>query len=67
MNGLIEGVLLSKSTYPEFENIIKNYFKYKKDRIIKILNKWESEYTDSTKKNKFTKSKNKFIELSAKL
>ena len=67
INGLIEGILESKSAYPEFESIIKNYFKFKRDRIIGILNKWESEYVDCSKKNKFVKSKNKFIELSSKL
>ncbi len=59
MNGLIEG----KTKYPEFENIIKNYFKFKKNKIIEILNKWELDYTDITKKNKFIESKNKFIKL----
>lgn len=67
INGLIEGVLESKSAYPEFETIIRNYFKFKRDRIIGILNKWEAEYIDGTKKNKFITSKNKFIELSIKL
>lgn len=67
MNGLIENVLNSKSDYAEFEYIIRNYFKYKKDRIINILNKWENEYDNDIKKNAFTKSKNKFIELSNKL
>lgn len=67
INELIEGVIESKSAYPEFENIIRNYFKFKKDRIIGILNIWESEYNEETKKNKFTQSKNKFIELSNKL
>ena len=67
INGLIQGVLESKSDYPEFENIITNYFKFKRDRIIGILNKWEEEYDISSKKNKFTESKNKFIELSSKL
>jgi ubiquitin-protein ligase len=67
INGLIEGVVESKSSYPEFENIIRNYFKYKRNRIIEILNKWEKEFTYDKRKNKFTLSKNKFIELSAKL
>lgn len=67
INGLIEGIIISKSAYPEFENIIRNYFKFKRDRIIENLNKWEAEYNNETKKNKFTKSKNKFIELSNQL
>ena len=67
INGLIEDILETKSAYPEFESIIRNYFKFKRDRIIGILNKWESEYVDGSKKNKFVKSKNKFIELSNKL
>jgi len=67
INGLIDGILSSKSSYPEFEYIIKNYFKYKKDRILKTLSQWEQEFTDINKKNKFINSKNKFIELSSKL
>jgi ubiquitin-protein ligase len=67
INGLIEGIIKSKSSYPEFENIIRNYFKFKRERIIGILNKWETEYNDNSKKYKFNESKNKFIELSSKL
>jgi ubiquitin-protein ligase len=67
INGLIEGIIEAKSSYPEFETIIRNYFKFKRDRIIGILNKWESEYVDGSKKKKFVESKNKFIELSSKL
>lgn len=67
INNLIEGVVESKSDYPEFDSIIRNYFKFKRERIITILNKWESDYNDTNKKSKFTKSKNKFVELSSKL
>ena len=67
INGLIEGILESKSAYPEFESVIRDYFKFKQDRIIGILNKWESEYIDESKKKKFAKSKDKFIQLSSKL
>lgn len=67
INGLIEGLVESKSSYPEFENIIRNYFKYKRDRIIGILNKWEQEFTDDKRKKKLITSKNKFLELLSKL
>ena len=67
INELIDGILSNNENYCEFEYIIKNYFKYKKDKIIEILNKWETEFTDNYKKNKFIVSKNKFIELSNKL
>ena len=67
INGLIEGTVKSKSSYPEFDNIIRNYFRYKRDRIIGILNKWEQEFTDDKMKKKFITSKNKFFELSSKL
>ena len=63
MNGLLEGILNKNSSYPEFDYIIRNYFKFKKDRIIGILNKWESEYTDKDSKNNFKNSKEKFINL----
>ena len=39
INGLIEDIILNKSSYLEFEYIIRNYFKFKRDRIINILNK----------------------------
>jgi ubiquitin-protein ligase len=67
MNGLIEGVINNNSSYPEFDYIIRNYFKFKKDRIIGILDKWESEYTDSKQKNNFKISKEKFIMLTNNL
>ena len=67
INSLIDGILSNNENYFEFEYIIKNYFKYKKDKILEILNKWETEFTDNYKKNKFIVSKNKFIELSNKL
>jgi ubiquitin-protein ligase len=63
MNGLLEGILNKNSSYPEFDYIIRNYFKFKKDKIINILNKWESEYTSNEIKNKFNISKEKFINL----
>jgi ubiquitin-protein ligase len=67
INGLIEGIVLNKSHYTEFEYVIKNYFKYKRDRIISILDKWTTEYTNETRKKKFINSKKKFIELSSDL
>lgn len=66
MNDLIENIL-NKKNYMEFEHIILNYFKYKKDKIIQILNKWENEYPDLERKNAFIASKKKFIELTNKL
>lgn len=67
MNGLIEGIVNKSSQYPEFDNLISNYFKFKKDNIIGILEKWENEYTEQITKDKFKKSKLKFIELANKL
>ena len=67
MNDLLEGVINNNSSYPEFDYIIKNYFKFKKERIINILNKWELDYTDLTQKNNFAISKDKFIMLTNKL
>jgi ubiquitin-protein ligase len=67
MNDLIEGILTNKSSYPEFDYIIRNYFKLKKNRIIDMLNKWESEYTNTNTKNNFKASKEKFIGLVNKL
>ena len=67
INKLIEGVITNKSDYPEFNDIIRDYFKFKKDKILNILNKWELEFDDPSKKNKFIHSKNKFIELVNKL
>ena len=42
MNRLIEGTLDDNSDYKEFNFIIKNYFKNKKERILGVLEKWES-------------------------
>lgn len=67
INDLIEGITTSKSSYPEFEHIIRNYFKFKRDRIIGILEKWESEYDNFSKRKKFSDSVSKFKELSSKL
>ena len=67
INGLIAGVVSGSSDYPEFDNIIREYFKFKKQRILNNLNKWEKEYTDGNLLDKFKKSKNRFIELSEKL
>ena len=67
MNGLIEGIVNKSSQYPEFDNLISNYFKFKKDNIIGILEKWENEYTEQITKDEFKKSKLKFIELANKL
>lgn len=67
MNNLIEGIVNNNSPYPEFDYIIRNYFKFKKDRIIGILDRWESEYTDSKQKNNFKVSKEKFIMLTNNL
>lgn len=67
INDLIENVIDSKSPYQEFEPIIRNYFKFKKNKIIDMLNEWENEYTELTQKNAFKLSKEKFINLTAKL
>ena len=71
INGLISNVLSENNSYPEFTDIIKKYFKFKKDNIIQILNKWENELNTENDKNdilnKFTTSKNNFIELVNKL
>ena len=63
INSLIKGVIEKSSQYPEFDELIKNYFIFKKDRILDILNIWENEYNDEQNKNKFIDSKNKFIKL----
>ena len=67
INGLINGIVTDNSDYPEFDYIIRNYFKFKKDKILDILNKWEKEYTDKDQQDKFIISKLKFIELVNKL
>lgn len=54
--------LLANNKYPEFQDIIKNYFKFQKHNIIKTLNTWHLEMPAS-KSLKFTESLNKFVEL----
>jgi ubiquitin-protein ligase len=63
INGLLSGAIGKKSSYPEFDDIIKKYFKFKKDTIITTLNKWEQEYTNKNCKDNFINSKEKFINL----
>lgn len=58
--------LLEKNNYPEFQDIIKKYFKYHKDNIIKTLNKWMKEMP-SSKTVIFQKSYSKFTSLVDKL
>ena len=67
INGLINGIVNSDDNYSEFDYIIRNYFKFKKDKILGILNKWEEDYTDKNQLIKFKISKQKFVELVSKL
>jgi ubiquitin-protein ligase len=69
INDLILGVIdKNKSNYSEFDYIIKNYFRLKKDKILENINKWKNDFVNnSSKLEKFNKSINKFIELSNKL
>lgn len=34
--------LLEKDNYPEFKELIHNYFKYQKENILKTMNKWQN-------------------------
>jgi baculoviral IAP repeat-containing protein 6 len=34
--------LLEKDNYPEFKELIHNYFKYHKENILKTMNKWQN-------------------------
>jgi ubiquitin-protein ligase len=58
--------LLENNNYPEFQDIIKKYFKYQKNDIIKTLNKWLEEMP-SSKTVTFQKSYTKFTNLIDKL
>ena len=58
--------LLSSNKYPEFQDIIKKYFKYQKANIVKTLDKWLEEMPNA-KKTKFQESYNKFVNLTNKL
>ena len=50
--------LLEKNNYPEFKELIYNYFKYQKENILKTMNKWRNNlpmnkmniFSDSLKK-----------------
>ena len=54
--------LIQSNKYPEFEIIIKKYFKFHKQNIIILLEKWLKEMP-STHKEKFEASYNKFLNL----
>ena len=63
INNLLEGAIKKTSVYPEFDEIIINYFKFKKENIINTINKWESDYISIYEKNDFNILKDKFINL----
>jgi hypothetical protein len=56
-------LLINKSLYPEFEFIIDNYFKFHKDNILNVINKWKNDMVNNLLINKMNISINKFIEL----
>ena len=51
INGLISNILSSNNSYPEFTDIIKNYFKFKKNKILEVLDKWENDLKTDTDTN----------------
>lgn len=68
INLLIDNIISENNSYIEFESIIRNYFKIKKNSILEMLEKWEKDLildSDSYKKFKF--SKEKFINIVDKL
>lgn len=80
MNDLIEHIVLNTNPYPEFEFVIKNYFKFHRDNIIIQITQWLNDIVDEPlTKNKynynnaaitklnFQKSVDKFINLSSQL
>ncbi len=50
--------LLDKNSYPEFKELINEYFKYQKENILKTVNKWEK-LLPAGKNSIFTNSINK--------
>ncbi len=49
INDMLQDAIVEKKKYPEFSELIKNYFKYNKDNIINQNNKWYEEMPNDLK------------------
>ena len=63
---MLADVIYEKKRYPEFNELIRNYFKYNKDNIIKQNNEWYEEMPNDLKPA-FQNSMNLFVSLINKL
>ncbi len=59
INDLIEDIVLNKEKYKEFENVIKNHFKFHSENIKKQNESWYNHLPDN-QKNSFKQSMDKF-------
>ena len=66
INDMIADVISDKKRYGEFNELIRNYFKFNKDNIINQNNKWYEEMPDELKPT-FLNSMNLFVSLVNKL
>lgn len=67
MKSAMLALLENPQSYPQFEDVITNHFKLKKDYISSLLDKWSEEALSPAAKKNFTTTGNKIKELLAKL
>ncbi len=66
INDMLVDVIIEKKRFTEFDNLIRNYFKYNKQNIINQNNKWYEEMPDNLKPA-FKNSMDVFVSLVNKL
>lgn len=67
MKSAMLDLLENPQLYPQFEDVIINHFRLKRDYISQILDKWTEEASEKTSKNNFLTTSNKIKELMYKL
>jgi ubiquitin-protein ligase len=64
INDLIEQILNNKNYFDEYYDVIRKYFIFQREDMIKTFTAWEAEYKTADLKIQFSKSLQKFIEIS---
>jgi ubiquitin-protein ligase len=67
MDSAMLALLENPKSYPQFEDVIINHFRLKRDYISQLIDKWTAEAMTSTAKAKFTKTGGRIKELLAQL
>lgn len=67
MDSAMLALLENPKSYPQFEDVIVNHFKLKRDYISGMLDKWTAEAMSTSAKTKFTKTSERIKTLMAQL